>query len=238
MDTKSMFGGELRLDGDEILLQNKFGNYEPLPLEYYLLGSWHDGMRAFGLKCGFSMRWGYFIENSNNIIPPMYKEARPFMEGLAPVCVDDNGLWGFIDKKNNIVIKPKYEKAFPITEGLARVFSNGKWGYINKDGKSVIKPMFDQTRPFSYGFAAVKQGKLWGYINKRGNWVKKPQYIEASSFESHPIMDDTFPEIVLEENIWARVAFEENVEKSHYLTILFDPRGNKNLIVEMDNPGE
>ena len=235
MDTKTIFG-DLRLDGDEILMQNKSGDYDLLPQEYYLLGSWHDGMRAFRLKCGESKRWGYFIENSYNIIPPMYKEARPFLDGLAPVCIDDNGLWGFIDKNNNMVIKPKYENAFPITEGLARVLSNGKWGYINKEGKYVIKPMFDQAKPFSYGIAAVKQGELWGYINKKGNWVKKPQYIEATSFESHPVMDDTLPEIVLDENIWAKVSYEESVADSHYLTILFDPRGNKDLIVEMENP--
>ena len=96
--------------------------------------------------------------------------------------------------------------------------------------------MFDQARPFSYGFAAVKQGELWGYINKKGNWEKKPQYIEATSFESHPVMDDTLPEIVLDENIWAKVSYEESVADSHYLTILFDPRGNKDLIVEMENP--
>ena len=135
-----------------------------------------------------------------------------------------------------MVINPKYENAFPITEGMARVLINGKWGYINKDGKNVIKPMFDQARPFSYGFAAVKQGELWGYIDKKGNWMKKPQYIEATNFESHPVLDDTFPEIVLEENIWAKVSYEENIAESHYLTILFAPRGKKDMIVEMECP--
>lgn len=236
MDTKTLFGDELKLDGDKILLRNESGAYDPLPQKAYLLGFWHDGMRAFGLKWGDSMRWGYFIENSNDIITPLYKEALSFQEGLAPVCVSDNGLWGFIDKKNNIVIKPKFEKAYPISEGLARVLFNGKWGYINKEGKPVIKPLFDRAEPFSYGFAAVKQGELWGYINKKGKWVKKPQYIEASSFESHPVTDDTFPEIVLEENIWAKVSYEDNVKDCHYLTILFDPRGNKDLIVEMEEP--
>ena len=100
MDTKTIFDGELRLDGEEILLRNESGNYDPLPQKAYLLGFWHDGMRAVRLECGDSMRWGYFIENSNDIIPPLYKEALSFQEGLAPVCVCDNGLWGFIDKKN------------------------------------------------------------------------------------------------------------------------------------------
>lgn len=236
MDTKTIIGSESRLDGEEILIQNESGDYAPLPQKDYLLGDWHDGMRAFCLKCGDSRKWGYFIENSDDIIPPMYKEARSFQDELAPVCVEEIGLWGFIDKNNNMVIKPKYENAFPITEGLACVLFNGKWGYVNKNGKNVIKPMFDQARPFSYGFAAVKQGELWGYINKKGNWVKTPQYIEATSFESHPVLDDTFPEIVLEENIWAKVSYEENIVESHYLTILFDPRGNKNLIVDMGKP--
>lgn len=236
MDIKTIIEGDFRLDGDEILLKNKSGNYDPLPQEYYLLGSWRAGMRAFRLGCGDSRRWGYFIENSDDIIPPMYKEARPFLEGFAPICMVDNGLWGFIDKKNNIVIKPEFENAYSITEGLARVLKKGKWGYINKEGKTVIKPMFDQAEPFSYGFAAVKQGELCGYINKKGKWVKKPQYIEASIFKSHPVTDDTFPEIVLEENIWAKVSYEESIEDGHYLTILFDPRGNKDLIVEMESP--
>lgn len=109
LDIKATFRGALKLDGDEILLKNKSGNYDPLPQEYYLLGSWRDGMRAFCLGCGDNRRWGYFIENSDDIIPPMYKETRPFLEGLAPVCVSDNGLWGFIDRGNNMVIKPKYE---------------------------------------------------------------------------------------------------------------------------------
>ena len=63
---------------------------------------------------------GYIdITNDKVIIPPKFKEAYGFSEGLARVMIRKK--YGYMDKKGEIVIKPQFRGAGDFHEGLAWV---------------------------------------------------------------------------------------------------------------------
>ncbi|MBP5189457.1 MAG: WG repeat-containing protein [Bacteroidales bacterium] len=128
------------------------------------------------------------------------------------------------------IAKLKFEKVGSFSEGLAPVCKKGKWGFVDKEGKLIIKANYEKVRPFHYGFAAVKQGELWGYINKKGKWEKVPQYIEATDFINHS--DD--PDMTLDGDVWAEVAYEESIEARHRLTFHYKPNGDGYIVDESE----
>lgn len=57
------------------------------------------------IKVGINNGFGFIDLEGNEIIPPQYREARNFSEGLASV-INESGRVVFINKKNKVVIKP------------------------------------------------------------------------------------------------------------------------------------
>ena len=53
------------------------------------------------------------------VIPPKFKDATIFREGLC--AVKKEGKWGYIDKKGNTVIPFKYVSATEFEDGFAQV---------------------------------------------------------------------------------------------------------------------
>jgi hypothetical protein len=125
-------------------------------------------------------KYGYKAEKSDAqfIIPPRFKDANRFSEGLAAVSVienDNNEAWGFIDKTGKWIIQPSYKKAMSYYEGLAVVkLKNNKSGYIDNQGNMVIKAEFDEAYRFVHGVAKVKVGGKYGFINKSGKLLLEP----------------------------------------------------------------
>lgn len=131
-------------------------------------------------------KYGY-IDKSNQVkIPPIYKVAGEFNEGLASVSKNgwDNG-FGYIDKLGREVIPPIYQYAQDFSEGLAAVKKDWYYGFIDRTGKVIIPFIYDEVRPFASGLAPVTKTNWtrdWGYIDKTGKSVTSFQYNSASSF--------------------------------------------------------
>jgi len=134
-------------------------------------GRFSEGLAAvqFGQR-GF----GYIDKTGNVVIPPKFKLAANFSEGVAPVQMD--GKYGYIDRTGRVVIDFIFTSADKFSEGLASVEIAGKWGCISKSGTVVVQPKFDTVREFSGGLAGVLVGRKWGFIDKLGNIRVAPQF--------------------------------------------------------------
>jgi hypothetical protein len=129
-------------------------------------------------------RCGFVDTHGATVIPPRFRAAGSFADGLAPVV--KGGKLGFVDRAGNLVIAPQFEwgpgrrdlrRDWPeFSDGLAPVVLNGKTGFIDKTGRMVIAPQFTRVEDFEDGIARVelKMGQ-WGYIRRDGSFVWNPQ---------------------------------------------------------------
>ena len=134
---------------------------------------------------------GFINAKGELVIPPTFRKAYPFSDGLAAVSV--GGKWGFIDTQGRTVIEPRFVMAGFFSDGLARVRSRqftDPWGYIDKTGKLIIRPQFDCAGRFRNGIARVgyqtTRSQLLSriadvgiqcddrFINTSGEFVPKP----------------------------------------------------------------
>jgi hypothetical protein len=112
--------------------------------------------------------FGYVNRVGDVIIPPKFKSAWYFSEGLAPVAIeatDKTYRYGFINTNGNYVIRPKYAFAGLFSEGLASVEvlqkKNksdvfGMYGCIDHAGNLVVKPRFKFIGQFHDGLAVAE----------------------------------------------------------------------------------
>jgi hypothetical protein len=106
----------------------------------------------------FGNLYGYIDHKGTTVIPPIFREAGQFSEGLASITTAD-GQKGYIDKTGLFVIKLASGRGGQFNEGLATlaVEINGptKMGYIDRTGKTIIEPRFDAAFDFIDGIAEV-----------------------------------------------------------------------------------
>jgi len=97
-------------------------------------------------------RWGFINAEGNEVIKPMYNNAKDFSEGLAAVQMIKNNRirWGFIDKKNEVIIPLLYDRVQNFRNGFSMVELNGKWGLINQNGKIIIPIEYDEIDDFEF----------------------------------------------------------------------------------------
>ncbi len=138
----------------------------------------------------FGKFYGYIDHKGNTVIPPDFREAGQFSEGLASVTTAD-GQKGYIDKTGLLVIKLTSGRGGEFNDGLATlaVATDGptRMGYIDRSGKIVIEPRFDVARDFIDGVAEVYLTEkvtsasgpvtrtVHGYIDKTGRFVWRDQ---------------------------------------------------------------
>lgn len=137
---------------------------------------------------------GYIDETGEFVIPPRFRFADDFREGLARVQ-DDRG-FGFIDLDGELVIPCRYPQARSFSEGLAAVVDETgdglRWRYIEPTGATALElpETTLQADVFSDGLAAVTVieparpdlGAKAGYIDKSGAFVIEPQFEDARAF--------------------------------------------------------
>jgi len=137
-------------------------------------------------------RWGYIDKSfrpfvRNYRIPPRFREALNFHDGIAQVCDSYPKQRKYIDKngnyiKNGFSFGSSCDEQYDFREGMALIEDHGKFGYINMNGDVVINPQFKKADKFYEGLARVELKKRWGYIDKTGAMVIQPQFVEAASF--------------------------------------------------------
>lgn len=134
----------------------------------------------------FGNLYGYIDHKGNTVIPPVFRDAGQFSEGLASITTAD-GQKGYIDKAGLVVIKLTSGRGGGFSDGLAtlavEIDGRTKMGYIDRTGKTIIEPKFDVAFDFIDGVAQVyfsekvtsASGPVTrtgnGYIDKRGRFV-------------------------------------------------------------------
>lgn len=84
-------------------------------------------------------KYGFADKDGKIVIPCVWKSAKDFSEGLAPV-MNDNGNTDYINYHGEVVISDVYGDGFPFHGGIAYIMSDAEDGlvnssyYIDKDG--------------------------------------------------------------------------------------------------------
>ena len=113
-------------DADELIYDD--GTKFPVP-EGYDVVSYSNGMillRGIGEddRCGFMDYTGAWI------VPPELDDAKPFVEGLAPV--ERDGRWGVVDTAGNVVIPFAYDSIQTTSSGVIVCHYEGGWTVFSK----------------------------------------------------------------------------------------------------------
>lgn len=126
--------------------------------------------------------WGYIDARGQVVVPPTFKSAEAFREGLGRVKGDKG--FGFVDATGAVVIEPKLVEAHGFAHGLAKARRGKKYGYLGRDGGFAISPRFLQCEAFTSGLASAQDvdSKLWGVIDATGAWVIEPSDLGGAWF--------------------------------------------------------
>jgi hypothetical protein len=139
-------------------------------------------------------QWGYIDSTGKEVIPPTFKVAGYFYEGLA-YAVLPGGKMGYINPSGINMIKPKYEAGTNFNEGFASVLEDEDWGIINSKGEMVVEPKFASYLIFHNGLAKFKQERglfsTYGFIDTKGDTVIYPKFDKASDFSDGLCMAST-----------------------------------------------
>src|SRR5688572_2453291 len=98
-------------------------------------------------------KYGFIDRSGKVVIPPVFRNAGNFSEGLAPVRL--HGLWGYIDVSGKFVIDAQFDYADNFLESTAIVYKEGHPFYIDKQGRKLFENAYAVTGPFSNGRALV-----------------------------------------------------------------------------------
>jgi hypothetical protein len=154
--------------------------------KYWDLGQFCEGLACARLDS--TTEFGYLKPDGNWGIPPAFRGASDFSDGLAAVLCSvrlftNDGRsyldrhWGFINKTGKTVIKPQFYKVYPFNGGLACVVKkeNGqeKYGVIDKKGNFIIPPKYQFVGSrFINGITSAKIDNKWGLLDKTGKWSR------------------------------------------------------------------
>ncbi len=164
-------------------------------------------------------KFGYINTKGKEIIPPVYKNAFPFSEGVALVNNSDSFEYQLIDKKGKEtgvkIAQQCLECSGRFSEGLLvveRWVNNDKrqFGFVDKTGKEVLPFIYSSARDFQNGLAIISISDYAGVIDKSGKFIIPALYQGIS---------------ITNENIFACELSKNglSINRYHY----FDNKGNK-----------
>ena len=145
-----------------------------------------SGTTTDPLKLNLTESLSGFVSKEGRILPPAYKAASLYSNGLAVVSTD-NTLSGAIDKNGKWKTPEKYYSLGNFYDGLApfEVKKDSLFGYLRTDGSVGIPPKWKYAFQFSEGRAMVcnadYQGNNCGFIDTNGKQVTKLIYSGLSS---------------------------------------------------------
>lgn len=139
--------------------------------------------------------FGYINREGEWVMPPQFKQAYPFSEGLAHVDVNvgDDPAFGptgaavfaYITPDGSAGIDRLFDGAQRFSDGLAAVEDNFLWGYIDREGEFLIDPDYHVATPFSDGRAAVSSSSMsedWFHIDESGEPITDRTWEVARPF--------------------------------------------------------
>ncbi|MFA6208161.1 MAG: WG repeat-containing protein [Candidatus Obscuribacterales bacterium] len=147
-------------------------------------------------------QWGYKDATGKIVIPPKFRFAKPFSDGLA--VVEEVLLAGYIDKTGKYAIRPCFpigassfehgtaygtkcskeytEKPFTISRGCVGCSCSYRIGLIDRSGKFITQPKYEQFEPISEGRRAFRLDDKWGFMDSSGKVVIEPKYAAVQPF--------------------------------------------------------
>lgn len=144
-------------------------------MDWSTFRGFHEGVAA--VRFGNHL-FGYINTKGELAIPPAYKEADEFNEGLARVRV--KGKYGFINKMGETVLPFSLEVTHAtFNDNRLGVKVGDKWGFSDARGKIAVQPSYEYVHPFQEGFAYVRDNKFFGFIDKNGNYIYKKRFPEC-----------------------------------------------------------
>lgn len=153
-------------------------------------GMFSDGLAAFSNYAATREKalFGYLDREARVVISPRFRFAGPFVDGVAPVVMEDGAVW-FIGKNGAGKVRIEgVNLVGQLREGLAiaRAAGTGAWGYVNAEGVQVIPFQYLEARSFFGNRAAVKipGNHGWGFIDQTGKVVIPHQFDAIESFSN------------------------------------------------------
>ena len=194
--------------------------------------NFYEGLAVF--KDKETNKYGFINKKGETIIPPNFRDASIFSEGLAAVNIEEGyEKWGYIDMEGNTVIEEKYSIANRFSEGLATVLITGvedfditatnwdslsigmssNWLVINKNGNMHSGPFngfLNRLFIYSEGFSVVEKhflGEVFGYrfIDKEGNFTTDFDLMDVTRF------DEGYAGVQISENSWVFIDTSFNI---------------------------
>ncbi|ADY53310.1 hypothetical protein Pedsa_2769 [Pseudopedobacter saltans DSM 12145] len=110
--------------------------------------------------------WGYINKNGAEVIPTIYKIAKPFFKEIAYVQTTMRE-WLVIDKTGKVkaTIPAKQLTETMYDEVLLFQHVNGKWGVLSWNGTVLLKPKYSKILWYS-GYVSGPRLKVWGFPYK------------------------------------------------------------------------
>lgn len=125
--------------------------------------------------------YGFIDSTGQVIIPPKYRSAGEFSEGLAPVR--ENGYYGYIDESGKYVITPQYDYAGSIRNGLGVAFQKGKAGLLDKNGTILLPFQYQNIEILQNGMTILTTiSNLKGIADNNGNLIIDTSYLSIYEF--------------------------------------------------------
>ncbi len=122
---------------------------------------------------------GYMDKKGNVVIPPSYRWAGSFSNGLAAVA-DKYLTYGYINKKGDLVIDYQFSDAGMFDENGRAIVKSKKdnlYGTIDQKGNYKINPQFAEMSADGDNYV-IKMGDNgdYGYCDKKGKIIINPQF--------------------------------------------------------------
>lgn len=162
----------------------------------------YGGPKALRIALSKSPQWGYKDGTGKIVIPPKFRDAHPFSEGLAEV--EEVLLTGFIDKTGKYAIKPCFpigagsfnqgtacgtkcskeytENPFHTERGCVICSRYYRIGLIDRSGNFITEPKYEQFELVSEGRRAFRLDGKWGFMDGNGKVVIEPKYAAVQPF--------------------------------------------------------
>jgi hypothetical protein len=130
-------------------------------------------LSCIGLLLGCSIgaiaadEWGYIDNKGKTVLPPIYRDSRPFDSGYAFVRterVKQLPLLEFIDKRGEQIINLGERNNDWMEGGLIKFEEKKKFGFRNPSGKIILPAKYSLASSFSRGRAVVEDPDAHQYL--------------------------------------------------------------------------
>jgi hypothetical protein len=138
--------------------------------EYLLACPFMEDRGVVGIRKNGLWYWVYIDQDGTRISNRMYRDARYFQGGIAPVKYE--GRWGAIEKQGRWAIRAKYEDLVTTPSSMCLAREDGKWGLLDREGHTLVQFEYDRFITMSdEGVCLMKNGRATWWLNMESGLV-------------------------------------------------------------------